>query len=301
MNQTSNALTVDVEDYFHVTAFEKHIKPEDWDKYPLRVMENTARVLDLLEEHYTRATFFVLGWVAERCPWIVKEIQKRNHEIACHSYDHKLIYNMNHRQFRSDIKRSKDLLEDITGQPVWGYRAPSYSIISESLWALDILIEEGFLYDSSIFPVVHDLYGIKGACGIPHKIRRGSGSIVEFPLSTYPINLLRWQYRLPVAGGGYLRLFPLWFTRKAIERLNNGGGHPALIYFHPWEIDVDQPRVKVDLKSRFRHYVNLHTTEKKLRNLLSSFNFQPITDVLQFKAEEEEFNYPMGLTMEGGQ
>ncbi|NTU73772.1 polysaccharide deacetylase family protein, partial [Candidatus Roizmanbacteria bacterium] len=192
----NNALTIDVEDYFHVTAFEKAVRREDWDGYPTRVEHNTYRILDILDSYSVKATFFVLGWVAGKAPILVKEIGKRGHEIACHGYGHELVYHIGPRRFRSDIKKSKMLLEDIIGDRVNGYRAPSYSITSNSLWALDILIEEGFLYDSSIFPVKHDIYGIHNAVRFPHEIKRSSGKIKEFPLTTFNLSfdLMREPY-----------------------------------------------------------------------------------------------------------
>jgi polysaccharide deacetylase family protein (PEP-CTERM system associated) len=277
-----NALTIDVEDYFHVTAFEKYINSEDWDNFPLRVVDNTMKILDLLDTYSTKATFFVLGWVAEKCPSLVREIQKRGHEIACHGYGHKLVYNIGPENFREDIRRSKAILEDICGDCISGYRAPSYSITKDSLWALDILIEEGFTYDSSIFPIVHDLYGIHDAHRFPHVMVRQSGSIKEFPMTTTEIGVSDMRYRIPVAGGGYLRLFPLCFMKRAIHRINKREGQPVVLYFHPWEIDPEQPRVKAGLKSRFRHYVNLDKTSGKVRELLSSFHFAPMRVVLDF-------------------
>lgn len=185
-----NALTIDVEDYFHVTAFEKQIRPDTWDRHPLRVEDNTLRILDMLDEFAMKATFFVLGWVAERLPGLVREIQRRGHEIACHGYGHQLVYRLTPQEFRADISRAKKLLEDICGERVCGYRAPSYSITAKSLWALDTLLEEGFSYDSSIFPISHDIYGIPGGKRFPHQISTHAGNIQEFPISTFPSTLL---------------------------------------------------------------------------------------------------------------
>ncbi len=268
-----NALTIDVEDYFHVSAFEKYISPNDWDNYPLRVVDNTLRILDLLDKFSVKATFFVLGWVAERCPLLIKEIRKREHEIACHGYGHSLIYRIGPNNFRKDIRRAKMLLEDICGTDIKGYRAPSYSITKESLWALDILIEEGFLYDSSIFPVTHDIYGISDANRFPHEISTPSGVIKEFPMSTLKLRVLNFEHRIPIAGGGYLRLFPLWFTRRAINHINTQERQPVVLYFHPWEIDPEQPRINAGFKSRFRHYINIDKTIDKVKNLLPLYNF----------------------------
>lgn len=276
-----NALTIDVEDYFQVNAFARNIGLEQWDSFPLRVDGNTRRILDLLDSFAVSATFFVLGWVAERLPGLVKEIQRRGHEVACHGYNHELIYQIGPERFRADIRRSKALLEDQCGRRVNGYRAPSYSITKESLWALDILVEEGFSYDSSIFPVLHDTYGIPGAERFPHVLRTGSGPLVEFPLTTLPIHLGWKEMRLPIAGGGYLRLLPAKIVRHGIEKVNLRELQPAVLYFHPWEIDPDQPRIKACLKSRFRHYLNLEKTEGKLTYLLTHLKFGTMTQALR--------------------
>lgn len=282
-----NALTVDVEDYFQVTAFERYIRNEDWDNYPLRVVDNTFKILDMLDEFSVKSTFFVLGWVAERCPTLIKEIQNRGHEIACHGYIHKPVYNVDPENFRRDIRRAKKVTEDICGKKIIGFRAPSFSIIKESIWAFDILIEEGFLYDSSIFPIVHDIYGIPDAHRFPHEISRTSGLIKEFPISTFQIKIANFDYRIPIAGGGYIRLFPLWLIKKAIFHINIKEKQPVVLYFHSWEIDPEQPRIKSSMKSRFRHYTNLDKTMKKLNNLLSSFKFAPMGEVLGINREFE--------------
>ncbi|QVW33923.1 DUF3473 domain-containing protein [Geobacter sulfurreducens] len=275
-----NALTIDVEDYFQVTAFERHVNRDEWDRYPLRVEANTLRILDMLDEFGVSATFFVLGWVAERCPSLVKEIARRGHEIASHGYGHELVYRIGPERFREDVRRSKQFLEDIGGCAVRGYRAPSYSITGKSLWALDILVEEGFSYDSSIFPVIHDTYGIPDAGRFPGILRCGSGTIREFPLTTLPLRVAGREHRLPIAGGGYLRLFPARFICRGIRAVNRKEQQPAVLYFHPWEIDPGQPRISAGLKSRFRHYLNLHSTEAKLRTLFGSLRFGPMNRVL---------------------
>lgn len=280
MTCLKNALTVDVEDYFQVTAFDRVISPGNWDTYPLRVGDNTRKVLDLFDRYGVKGTFFVLGWVAERDPALVREIQRRGHEIACHGYGHQLIYRIGPEAFQIDVHRAKTLLEDLTGVPVNGYRAPSYSITAASLWALDILIDEGFTYDSSIFPIMHDIYGMPDAPRFPHDIRRPGGSIREFPISTTQISWGRRTFRFPVGGGGYLRLLPAcWFCR-AFNRLNRREGQPGVLYFHPWEIDPGQPRVAAGPRSRFRHYLNLDRMEQKLCSLLSSLGFAPMAEVL---------------------
>jgi len=218
--------------------------------------------------------------VAERLPELVKEIHRRGHEIACHGYGHELIYVIGPERFRADIRRSKSLLEDQCGVPVNGYRAPSYSITKQSLWALDILVEEGFKFDSSIFPVLHDTYGIPDAERFPHTIRTGAGPLVEFPLTTLPFQLGWKKMRLPIAGGGYLRLLPVGIIRIGIEKINRVEHQPAVLYFHPWEIDPGQPRIKAGLKSRFRHYLNLEKTEGKLVKIFGSSKFAPMKEVL---------------------
>jgi polysaccharide deacetylase family protein (PEP-CTERM system associated) len=276
-----NALTVDVEDYFQVTAFSKAVSRDAWDSFPLRVVENTRRVLDLFDEFEVKATFFILGWIAEREPGLVREIALRGHEVATHGYGHELVYDIGPERFRADLRRSRAILESITGKPVLGYRAPSYSITVKSMWALDILVEEGFAYDSSIFPVRHDIYGVPGAERFPHVIRRGAGEIVEFPLTTWPLCILGKQCCIPVAGGGYLRLLPAGLIRKVFQGINEREGQPAVLYFHPWEVDPGQPRMRACLKSRFRHYLNLSRTEAKLRTLLSGLSFAPMSEVLE--------------------
>lgn len=271
-----NALTIDVEDYFQVNAFANHVRQEEWDSYPLRVEGNTRRILDILDSFSITATFFVLGWIAERLPSLTKEIHRRGHEIASHGYAHELIYQIGPERFRADIRRSKALLEDQCGERVNGYRAPSYSITAQSLWAADILVEEGFIYDSSIFPVMHDTYGIPDAERFLHSLQTAAGPLVEFPLTTLPFRLGWKKVRLPIAGGGYLRLFPVSFISQGITAINTREHQPAVLYFHPWEIDPGQPRIKSGFRSRFRHYLNLDKTEGKLRKIFSDFQFSPM-------------------------
>lgn len=283
-----NALTIDVEDYYQVTAFEGVVERRDWGMYPSRVEANTDRVLDLLDEHGLKGTFFVLGWIAERHPQIVRAIIGRGHEVACHGYGHERIYNLAPDGFRADVRKSKDLLENLSGTPVMGFRAPSYSITSKSLWALDILIEEGFSYDSSIFPILHDHYGIPGAERFPHTLRRDAGSIREFPLSTLAFQLPGRRITLPIAGGGYLRFLPVNLISWGMRRINQVEGQPAVLYFHPWEIDPDQPRIKAKFKSRFRHYVNLDATEEKIRHLFKMLEFDTMAGVLRLGGVESD-------------
>ncbi len=271
-----NALTVDVEDYFQVSAFARNVNTQDWDSHPLRVTENTHRLLNLFDEFQVKATFFVLGWVAERTPELVREISRRGHEIACHGYSHQLVYNQTQTVFREETLRSKAMLEDMTGDAVRGYRAASYSITQRSLWALDILAEAGFVYDSSIFPVKHDRYGIPGALEIPHRLSTPAGySLVEFPLSTAHV----FSYRLPVAGGGYFRLYPYSLSKAGLSQVNRRN-QPFIFYLHPWEIDPDQPKIATHWFSRFRHYNNLSKCESRLRRLLADFKFTSASKVL---------------------
>lgn len=275
-----NALTIDVEDYFQVSAFAAHVRQDQWDSFPLRVDDNTRRILDILDRYSIKATFFFLGWVAQRLPSLSREVQQRGHEIACHGYGHELIYKIGPDRFRADIRRSKMLLEDQIGARVYGYRAPSYSITRRSEWALNILVEEGFTYDSSIFPIIHDTYGIPNAKRFPNTIHTEAGPLVEFPLTTFLVHLGWKKLHLPIAGGGYLRLFPAELIRRGISSVNKQEQQPAVVYFHPWEIDPDQPRIKARLKSRFRHYLNLPRTEKKLGLLFNKITFAPMKEVL---------------------
>ncbi len=278
-----NALTIDVEDYYHVSAFESIVSSSDWDDFPHRVEANTFRILDLLDQHHAKATFFVLGWVAKRQPHLVLEIQRRGHEIGSHGFSHRRIYTQTREQFRYETRLSKDILEDIIGQKVIGYRAASYSITIQSLWALDILIEQNFLYDSSIFPIWHDLYGIPEAKRFFHSIQRDAGTIYEFPLSTVKV----WNKNIPFGGGGYLRLFPYFFTKWGIRKMNQQENHPAIVYLHPWEVDPEQPRLPGKLTSRFRHYTNLHKTISILQRLLADFTFVPMRELFQARQSQQ--------------
>lgn len=267
----TNYLTVDVEDYFQVAAFEKVIAPDVWDQYACRVAENVHAILDLFASHDVKATFFIVGWIAERYPDLVLEIDRQGHEIGCHSYWHRKIYDLTPEEFRKDTQQAKEVLEEILDKPVSGYRAPSYSITKKSLWALDILAELGFSYDSSIFPVYHDNYGIPDAPRFPYRLEKQG--LMEYPISTVQFPGLN----LPIAGGGYFRLFPYWFTRMALRRINRKEQQPFIFYFHPWEIDPGQPRIEgAGAKSRFRHYLNLKKTKKRLACLLQDFNFGSI-------------------------
>jgi polysaccharide deacetylase family protein (PEP-CTERM system associated) len=267
----TNYFTVDVEDYFQVSAFERLADPQHWDRFECRVERNTGVILGLLEKHGISGTFFITGWIAERHPRLVQEIAGAGHEIACHSYWHRKVYDLSPKEFREDTLRAKNILEDIVGAPICGYRAPSYSVTARSLWALDILAEMGFTYDSSIFPIHHDLYGMPGAPRFAYRLEKQG--IHEYPPTTLKLG----RYCLPIAGGGYFRLFPYWFSEWALGSINTREHKPFMFYVHPWEIDPQQPRMKsAGLKSRFRHYNNLEKTESRLDRLLHRFRFGPI-------------------------
>ena len=272
-----NAMTIDVEDYFHVSVFDGIVPRARWETLESRVCANTERLLDLFAEYRVSATFFVLGWVAERQPALVRRIAALGHEVASHGYGHRLVYDQTPGAFREDVRRAKGLLESMSGAHVHGYRAPSYSVTPQSLWALDILIEEGYSYDSSIFPIRHDRYGIPLSPRHPYIVRRPQGTLIEAPASTTVFGPLN----LPVAGGGYFRILPYGWTRWGISRLNRDEGRPAIFYLHPWEIDPGQPRLRAGVLGRFRHYRNLTTTESRLRQLLEDFQFGPMSRVLQ--------------------
>lgn len=295
-----NALTIDVEDYFQVHAFSKTIRVEDWPRYECRVERNTCKILDILSKYGIRATFFILGWVGERYPDLVRKIAEQRHEIASHGYCHELVGNQTPDEFRADVAKTKQILEGITGKEVTGYRASTYSITKKTSWALRVLAEEGYKYDSSIFPVHHDVYGFPGAPRFPFRVNsnghartlfpspppeapsfmgeaRGEGDLWEFPIST--VRLL--GQNLPVAGGGYFRLFPYWFIRKSLKHINDAEGNAFIFYVHPWEFDPGQPKINgAPLKARFRHYLNLEKVENRFRSLLQDFQFAAVTDVI---------------------
>lgn len=275
-----NAFTVDVEDYFQVQAFADVVDPGRWDDYGSRVVANTSRVLDLLAERNVSATFFVLGWVAQRHPAIVRRIVALGHEVASHGMSHRMVTTQTQEAFRRETRDSKSLLEDQAQQPVLGYRAATYSITPKSTWALDVLCEEGFRYDSSIFPMRHDHYGMPEANPLPHRLTTPAGrSLVEFPITV----LRRGGLTIPVAGGGYFRLFPYGFTRWALRKLNTTG-QQFVFYIHPWELDPGQPRIpNARLLSRFRHYNNLQRCAARLRLLLEDFEFTTMRAVLAAK------------------
>jgi len=269
-----NAMTVDVEDYFQVAAFEDRISRSDWDRLPCRVDANTHRVLDVFAEHRVKGTFFMLGWVAQRYPELVRRLVAEGHEIASHGYDHTRLNEFDRDQLREDLLRTKGLLEDLAGTAVLGYRAPSYSIGARNLWALDVVQETGHVYSSSIYPIRHDLYGMPDAPRFPFRLR--PDAILEIPVTT-----LRFAERnFPCGGGGYFRLMPYPLYRWAMHRVNDTDRQPGMFYFHPWEIDPTQPRVEgASLRSRFRHYVNLDTMEARLRRLLGDFRWGRMDEV----------------------
>ncbi|SEQ88541.1 polysaccharide deacetylase family protein, PEP-CTERM locus subfamily [Nitrosomonas sp. Nm51] len=278
MNQLStrplikNAMTIDVEDYFQVSAFENHIPKSSWDTIPCRIEHNMEKILNLLDEKQIKATFFTLGWVAERYQQMTRCIVDNGHELASHGWGHARVTELTPAEFNEDIIRSKKILEDISGQAVQGYRAPSFSINSRNLWALDCLAEAGYRYSSSIYPVRHDHYGMPDAPRFAY-FPRGDNGVLELPVTTVRL----WGRNLPAGGGGYFRLWPYTVSKWFIKRLNSVESHAAIFYFHPWEIDADQPRLDgVSFKTRFRHYLNLRRMEKRLKALTHDFKWDRV-------------------------
>ncbi len=268
-----NALTVDVEDYFQVSSLAPHFPRSSWEDVPCRIERNMHRILDLFDECETRGTFFTLGWIAERYPDVVREIARRGHELASHGYGHQRASEQTRECFRSDVDLAKVVLEDVAGVPVRGYRAPSFSIGKDNLWAHECLAEVGYEYSSSVYPVVHDHYGMPDAPRFPYRLACG---LLEIPVTT-----VRWLGRnWPAGGGGYFRLLPYGVSRWGIEKVNRDDTRPAIFYFHPWEIDPEQPKVTAaSSKTRFRHYVNLDRTEGRLRQLLQDFAWGRVDQV----------------------
>jgi len=281
-----NALTIDVEEFFHAHAYESVIDRDTWDAQPSRVVANTRRILDLLDAHGTRATFFVLGWVAEREPALVREIADRGHEIGTHGYAHQLVYRQSRTEFGTDVRAALASIREALGEdrPIHGYRAPAFSITNDTLWALDVLAELGFRYDSSVLPLAEGSAtrtsrlrggkrsGVSGVGRFASELRAG---FWEFPLSTLPFGAKNYT----VAGGGMFRLLPLWATKRCIERIN-GEGHPAIVYLHPWEFDPDEPDVpNAPALSRFRHRLNLDKTAGRLAELLKTMPFAPLSEI----------------------
>jgi polysaccharide deacetylase family protein (PEP-CTERM system associated) len=271
-----NVLSVDVEDYFQVEAFASRVSRQDWPGFESRVDRNVRRILEIFAQHQAKATFFVLGWVAEKYPHLVRQITEAGHEIGSHGFGHQRLHCLTPTQFKEDIYRTRRLLEDLSGQRVTCYRAPSFSIVKSTLWALDVLVEEGFTCDSSVFPTRHDFYGIPDAPRFPYCRRTTQGhSILEFPPSTMRI----FGNNIGVAGGGYLRLTPYLFTRRAMRRIIEKEKQPVMVYFHPWEIDPGQPRISASLRSRLRHYTNLAGMARKIEWLLRDFRFTTLSEV----------------------
>jgi polysaccharide deacetylase family protein (PEP-CTERM system associated) len=258
-----NVVSVDVEDYFHAEAFSGVMDSSRWEYQTSRVEANTLRLLELLASLNVHATFFVLGWVADRFPGLVREIAAGGHELGCHSYWHRLIYKLKPEEFREDTRRAKDVIEQIAGQSLNVYRAPTYSLIDRSVWAFEILAELGFSYDSSIYPIHHDRYGMPDAPRAPFRFQTLSGTMTEFPLTTFRLA----GHNMPVGGGGYLRLLPRMYTHLGLKRVQ-AEGLPIVIYVHPWEVDPEQPRLPSGLSTRLRHYTNLSRTFERLRSLL---------------------------------
>lgn len=267
--RVTNAMTIDVEDFFQVSAFDAHVPRDQWDHFESRVCRNTDRLLQIFDSSGVTATFFVLGWIAERFPQLVRRIAGAGHEVASHGYAHRLVYETSPADFAEDLKRAKGAIESASGTSVLGYRAPSYSITRKSMWALDVLLAQGFVYDASIFPIHHDRYGIPSGPRHPHAVRRPLGTLWELPGSTVRVA----GQNLPMAGGGYFRLLPYGWTRWGIRHINVAERQPAIFYLHPWEIDPGQPRINASRLNRFRHYRNIEKTESRLCRLLGEFRF----------------------------
>jgi polysaccharide deacetylase family protein (PEP-CTERM system associated) len=271
-----NAMTVDVEDYFHVSAFDHVVSRAGWDAFDSRVVRNTDRLLELFECAGVRSTFFILGWVARRFPLLVRRIADQGHEVASHGYHHQLLYMLTPDQFREDVRAAKAAIEQAAGRRALGYRAPSYSVIESSMWALDVLIEEGHAYDASIFPIHHDRYGIPNSPRHSYMLRRPAGSLLEMPGSTVRLG----GVNLPIAGGGYFRQFPYAWTKWGIGHVNRIERQPVVFYTHPWEVDPEQPRLRVGGVTRVRHYRGLEHTSGRLIRLLQDFRFDSIASVM---------------------
>ena len=275
MTPLRNALSIDVEDYFQVSAFAPHIRRADWDSLPCRIERNMDVILGLLDDAQTHATFFTLGWIAERYPGLVRRIVDNGHELASHGYGHERASDLTPETFRADITRAKSILEDLGGQPVRGYRAPSFSISRKNWWAVDELERAGYVYSSSIYPVRHDHYGMPDAPRFPHRPNGASG-ILELPPTTISFAGRNW----PAAGGGWFRLLPYELSRWMLRRVNTTDGAPCMFYFHPWELDAGQPRPEgLSARTRFRHYVNLHRMPARLRQLLNDFEWDRVDRV----------------------
>ncbi|TPV62128.1 DUF3473 domain-containing protein [Aestuariibacter sp. GS-14] len=277
LDKRLNAMTVDVEDYFQVSAFESVLKPSDWSSIPLRVEENTHRLLDVFAEHDAKSTFFTLGWVAQRCPNLIKRIVAEGHELASHGLNHRRATTMTREEFINDVKTSKDILEDAGGVAVKGYRAPSFSVNDNNQWIYEVLVELGFEYSSSTYPISHDLYGVPEWPRF--KYQRPEG-ITEIPIPTIKKN----DKNVGIGGGGYFRLYPYWLSRKRIQAFMETETAPYSFYFHPWEIDPDQPKIaNAPIKSKVRHYINLGRMEGKLKRLLLDYRWGTMADAYELK------------------
>jgi polysaccharide deacetylase family protein (PEP-CTERM system associated) len=281
LGRRTHVMSVDVEDYFMVEAFAGTVTRGSWDNWPSRVVDNTKRILDLFDRHQVKSTCFIVGWVAEKFPALVRDIHARGHEIACHSYWHRAVYSLTPDEFREDTRAAVRALEDAAGVKVQGYRAPSWTITGQSLWALDVLAEEGFTYDSSIYPIRHDLYGVPGAKRFPYLLKCPNGQVLqEFP----PTTVRMFGQNLPGAGGGYLRIFPMSYTNWVFRKFEREYNEQVVVYVHPWEVDPQQPRISHSLKSTIRHYTGLASTERKLEALVTRYAFESYA---QIRASEE--------------
>lgn len=270
-----NAMTVDVEDYFQVSAFAPHISRDSWDRLPCRVESNIDRILELFDRQNVKATFFTLGWIAERYPAMIRRIVAGGHELASHGYGHLRASDQNETEFRQDVSSSKAILEDIGGQRVLGYRAPSFSIGPKNLWALDVLLEAGYRYSSSIYPIRHDHYGMPDAPRFSF-YPNGHDKLLEVPITTVRM----FDRNFPAGGGGYFRFFPYALSRWFLQKVNQDDSSPGIFYFHPWELDPEQPRqAGVGLKTRFRHYINLHRMEDRLQALTRDFHWDRMDNI----------------------
>lgn len=277
----ANAMTVDVEDYFQVSAFDSYVDRSTWDNYDGRVEENTDRILAMFDKYNTRATFFTLGWVAEKYPAMVRRIVDAGHELASHGWDHIMVTRLSREEFGQDVRRAKQMLEDVAGVTVSGYRAPSYSFTTKNDWAHTVLAEQGYRYSSSVAPIKHDLYGIPGAPRFAYPC--ANGTVVELPITT--TRLL--GRNLPCGGGGWFRLYPYLLSQWAINRVRSKDCERSIFYFHPWEIDPQQPRIKgLNLRTRFRHYQNLSHMEPKIEQLLNDFKWGTMAEVFAPELEE---------------
>lgn len=274
-SQRKNAMSIDVEDYFQVSAFKNNIPISQWDSIPCRVEKNMDVVMEVLNKNNVKATFFTLGWMAKRYPQMVRTLVADGHELASHGYGHQMLTDMNPQEFERDIKLAKSILEDVSGVAVQGYRAPSFSITTKTLWAHEILASAGYTYSSSVYPIQHDLYGIPNA---PRFAYQATSTLIEIPATSVRIG----NKNFPASGGGFFRLFPLRLSKSIIAKVNRDDQKSAIFYCHPWEFDPDQPRVaNASLKSRFRHYVNLKTNRDKFDQLLKSFAWAPMRDVFE--------------------